>query len=104
MRIIAFVRDRPTVERILEQIGEPTQPPAVLPASTASGSTDKVMAVPSRTSCRDELMREVDLGVVGAAFPQPVGERARFAALSGDRPEMGAAAGWKAGGRAPPCA
>jgi hypothetical protein len=32
MRIIAFVLDQPTIERILEHIGEPTQPPAVLPA------------------------------------------------------------------------
>ncbi len=32
MRIIAFVLDRPPVERILEHIGEPTQPPVVLPA------------------------------------------------------------------------
>jgi hypothetical protein len=32
MRIIAFVLDRPVIERILEHIGEPTQPPAVLPA------------------------------------------------------------------------
>jgi hypothetical protein len=32
MRIIAFVLDAPTIERILDHIGEPTQPPAVLPA------------------------------------------------------------------------
>jgi hypothetical protein len=32
MRIIAFVPDRPTIERILDHIGEPTQPPRVLPA------------------------------------------------------------------------
>jgi hypothetical protein len=32
MRIIAFVLDRPVVERILEHIGESTQPPVVLPA------------------------------------------------------------------------
>jgi hypothetical protein len=32
MRIIAFVLDRPPIERILEHIGEPTQPPVVLPA------------------------------------------------------------------------
>ena len=32
MRIIAFVPDRPQVERILAHLGEPTQPPAVLPA------------------------------------------------------------------------
>jgi hypothetical protein len=32
MRIIAFVLDRPTIERILDHIGEPTQPPKVLPA------------------------------------------------------------------------
>lgn len=32
MRIIAFVLDRPVIERILEHIGEPTQPPVVLPA------------------------------------------------------------------------
>ncbi len=32
MRIIAFVLDRPTIERILAHIGEPTQPPEVLPA------------------------------------------------------------------------
>ncbi|MBK6733591.1 MAG: hypothetical protein IPG61_05800 [bacterium] len=32
MRIIAFVLDEPTIERILAHIGEPTQPPAVLPA------------------------------------------------------------------------
>jgi len=30
MRIIAFVLDRPTIERILDHIGEPTQPPVVL--------------------------------------------------------------------------
>lgn len=32
MRIIAFGLDAPTIERILAPIGEPTQPPAVLPA------------------------------------------------------------------------
>ncbi len=32
MCIIAIVLDRPTVERILEHIGEPTEPPKVLPA------------------------------------------------------------------------
>ena len=32
MRVIAFVLDRPTVERILEHIGEPTQRPVALPA------------------------------------------------------------------------
>ena len=32
MRIIAFVLDRPTIERILDHLGEPTQPPRVLPA------------------------------------------------------------------------
>ena len=32
MRIIAFVLDRPQVERILAHLGEPAQPPAVLPA------------------------------------------------------------------------
>jgi hypothetical protein len=32
MRIIASALDAPTIERILAPIGEPTQPPAVLPA------------------------------------------------------------------------
>jgi hypothetical protein len=32
MRIIAFVLERPVIERILEHIGEPTKPPTVLPA------------------------------------------------------------------------
>ncbi len=32
MRIIAFVLDGPVIERILTHIGEPTTPPAVLPA------------------------------------------------------------------------
>ncbi len=32
MRIIALVLDRPTVGHILEHIGEPMQPPVVLPA------------------------------------------------------------------------
>ncbi len=32
MRIIAFVLDPPVIERILRHVGEPTQPPAVLPA------------------------------------------------------------------------
>jgi hypothetical protein len=32
MRIIAFVLDAPTIQRILDDIGEPTQPPAVPPA------------------------------------------------------------------------
>ena len=32
MRIIAFVLDEPTIERILTHIGEPTRPPVVLPA------------------------------------------------------------------------
>jgi hypothetical protein len=34
MRIIAFVLDRPVIERILQHIGEPTKPPAVLPAQS----------------------------------------------------------------------
>ena len=32
MRIIAFVLDPPVIERILRHIGEPTEPPAILPA------------------------------------------------------------------------
>ena len=32
MRIIAFVLDPPAIERILTHIGEPTTPPALLPA------------------------------------------------------------------------
>jgi hypothetical protein len=32
MRIIAFVLERPVIERILDHIGEPTMPPTVLPA------------------------------------------------------------------------
>ena len=32
MRIIAFILDPPVIERILTHIGEPTTPPAVLPA------------------------------------------------------------------------
>jgi len=32
MRLIAFILDPPVIERILEHIGEPTEPPAVLPA------------------------------------------------------------------------
>jgi hypothetical protein len=32
MRIIAFVMDPPTIERILRHIDQPTEPPAVLPA------------------------------------------------------------------------
>ena len=32
MRIIAFVLDPPVIERILTHIGEPTEPPAILPA------------------------------------------------------------------------
>ena len=32
MRIIAFVLDKPTIERILDHIGDRAQPPAVLPA------------------------------------------------------------------------
>ena len=32
MRIIAFVLEPPVVERILRHIGEPTEPPALLPA------------------------------------------------------------------------
>ena len=36
MRIIVFVLERPVIERILERIGEPTEPPAVLPARSPS--------------------------------------------------------------------
>ena len=32
MRIIAFILDRPVIERTLDHIGEPTTPPEVLPA------------------------------------------------------------------------
>lgn len=32
MRIIAFALDQPVIERILDHIGEPTRPPAALPA------------------------------------------------------------------------
>ncbi len=32
MRIIAFVLDPPTIERILRHIDQPTEPPVVLPA------------------------------------------------------------------------
>ena len=32
MRIIAFVLDPPVIERILRHIGEPTEPPVILPA------------------------------------------------------------------------
>ena len=32
MRIIAFVLDPPVIERILGHIGQPSEPPAILPA------------------------------------------------------------------------
>ena len=32
MRVIAFVLDPPVIERILRHVGEPTEPPALLPA------------------------------------------------------------------------
>ncbi len=32
MRIIAFILDPPVIERILTHVGEPTEPPALLPA------------------------------------------------------------------------
>jgi len=32
MLLIAFILDLPVIERILQHIGEPTEPPAVLPA------------------------------------------------------------------------
>ena len=32
MRLIAFIMEPPVVEKILLHIGEPTEPPAVLPA------------------------------------------------------------------------
>ncbi len=32
MRLIAFIMEPPVVEKILKHIGEPTEPPAVLPA------------------------------------------------------------------------
>ena len=32
MRIIAFVLDPPVIERILRHVGEPTEPPTILPA------------------------------------------------------------------------
>ena len=32
MRIIAFILDRPVIERILSHLNMPTEPPAVLPA------------------------------------------------------------------------
>ena len=32
MRIIAFVLDPPVIERVLRHVGEPTEPPVVLPA------------------------------------------------------------------------
>ena len=34
MRIIAFVLDPPVIERILRHLGEPTEPPAILPAKS----------------------------------------------------------------------
>ncbi len=39
MRIIAFVLDEPTIERILGHIGEPTRPPVVLPARSPPQGT-----------------------------------------------------------------
>jgi hypothetical protein len=48
MRIIAFVLDPPVIERILLHLGEPTEPPAILPARSplqgemvASGADDR---------------------------------------------------------------
>jgi hypothetical protein len=32
MRILAFIQDPPVVEKILRHIGEPTEPPQMLPA------------------------------------------------------------------------
>ncbi len=32
MRIIAFVLDPPVIERILSHVGQPKEPPAILPA------------------------------------------------------------------------
>jgi hypothetical protein len=47
MRIIAFVLDRDVIERILDHIGEPTEPPAILPArSPPQGELDFARALP----------------------------------------------------------
>jgi hypothetical protein len=47
MRIIAFVLDRDVIERILSHIGEPTEPPAILPArSPPQGVLDFARALP----------------------------------------------------------
>ena len=32
MRLIAFIMEPPVVEKILNHMGEPTEPPAILPA------------------------------------------------------------------------
>ena len=53
MRIIAFVLDRSVVERILRPIGEPTDPPAILPARSPSQGEiafDQTLSRPYRTS------------------------------------------------------
>jgi hypothetical protein len=62
MRIIAFVLDRPVIEHILEHIGEPTKPPAVLPARS-----------------HPQLAFGLDQTIATAAWPemdQPAGQRA----------------------------
>jgi hypothetical protein len=55
MRIIAFVLDRDVIGRILSHIGEPTEPPAILPAhSPPQGELDFSRAAPA------DLWFEVD--------------------------------------------
>ena len=49
MRIIAFIQDPPVIEKILRHIGEPTEPPEVLPAR---GPPQREMAFPQEdASC-----------------------------------------------------
>jgi len=55
MRFIAFVLDRKVIERILDHIGEPTDPTAILPArSPPQGELDFARAAPA------DLLPEVD--------------------------------------------
>jgi hypothetical protein len=84
VRIIAFVLDRPEIERILEHIGEPTQPPVVLPARSPPQlefGFDQAIA----TAYWPEMDKTAGQGGGRLGVIPLTGERARAVASAGRR-------------------
>jgi len=66
MRIIAFILDPPVIERILLHVGEPVEPPVILPArAPPQAEMDYGQEAPGRMSGRTWIRRPVRAATPG---------------------------------------